>query len=64
MATPDKDDTVEGTQDDIADIEANQANFRKTDQPDAMNSIDGTKQAADNALNKLKGRSLKDIEDP
>lgn len=53
--------TVEGTQDQLDDISANQANKRKAGQPDAIGSTEKSKQRADTALKRIK--SLEDIED-
>jgi hypothetical protein len=59
---PDTDKTtVEGTQDQLDDITANQANQRKANQSDAIQSTEKSKQRANAALKRIK--SLKDVED-
>ena len=59
---PDTDKTtVEGTQDQLDDITANQEKKRQVGQPEAIQSVEKSKQRADTALKKIK--SLKDLED-
>jgi hypothetical protein len=58
---PDKDNTVQGTQDDLADLEANQANQRKVDQGNAINSVEKSKQKAKTSLKRI--RNLQDALD-
>jgi hypothetical protein len=60
---PAKDTTsVQGTQDQLDDITANQAKQRQAGKPDAIQSTEGSKQKADTALKKIK--TSKDVEDP
>jgi tetratricopeptide (TPR) repeat protein len=55
---PDKDNTVQGTHDDLADLEANQANKRKVGQGPAIESTKKTEQRARTARRRI--RNLQD----
>ena len=54
-------DSLQGTQDQLDDITANQEAKRKAGQPNAIDSVEKSKQRVDTALRKIK--SIKDLED-